>query len=281
MNRVFEWLFPRDERHAVGWYTVTAALTSVLVGFAVYAQPGIDEQLWLRSPDTLTAWYAGLAVTSAILMYAYVRLARRRGAPASIWLVPAFAAVWTAIGPLLDVVLHPQVVGGEFRDSWWNLAPMLVVLAPALIATVQVNEPGASLVPIEERRQALLIGLLAGVLLLVNKLAFSSPDWADRWLAPMADDEELGYQLLLVTFAPLVICFFAVLVFRVPRSAWLVPATAAVVIALVTGLPGVLAGPEFAGPLTYLALTLPMCAMAFLGSVLGALFAPKRARAEG
>ena len=197
----------------------------------------------------------------------------------SIWLVPAFAAVWAAIGPLLDLVLYAHADGWGFRGSWWNLAPIVIVLAPALIATVQENDPGESLLPAEERRQALLIGALAAALLLANKVAFASPRWADAWLPPMTDEDELGYQLLLVTLTPLLICFVGVLGFRVPRSGWLVPATSALVTAFVIGLPGMLAGPGFAGPFVYVIMTVPMCVMGFFGSVLGAALSPKRPRA--
>lgn len=276
MSRVAEWLFPARERRIVGWFAATAAFTSLLTGVLVYAQPGIDDELALWLPGQAAWWYLGFTLASFALTYGFVRLARRRGAPVSIWLVPAFAAAWAAAGPLLDYALSVRDSGFTFSGAWWNLLPLVAVLAPALVATVQENEPGAPLVPREERRQAFAVGWLALALFLANKVAFASPRWADAWLPAMRDDEELGYQLLLVTLTPLVICFAAVLGFRAPRSAWLVPATAALVIAFATGLPGTLAGPEFAGSLTFVILTLPMCLTAFLGSVLGAALTPRR-----
>lgn len=276
MNRVAEWLFPTEERRIVGWFAAAAALTGLLTGVLVYAQPSIDEALVLWLPGEATWWYAGFAVACFFLTYGFVRLSRRRGGPVSVWLVPAFAAVWTAIGPLLDDVLSPGTQSLARPAVWWNLLPLAAVLAPALIATVQENEPGAPFLPAEERRAALAVGWLTLALFAANKVAFTSPRWADAWLPAMRDDEELGYQLLVVTFVPLVVCFLGVLAFKVQRSAWAVPSVAALVVAFATGLPGTLAGPEFAGSLTFVLLTLPMCLMAFLGSILGAALTPRR-----
>ncbi|MDH4140905.1 MAG: hypothetical protein OEV43_10100, partial [Coriobacteriia bacterium] len=194
MSRFLEWLYPVGERRMVGWFTLTALPTSAFAGVLVYAQPGIDEEIVLWLPGDAYLWYAGAVAASMLATYAFVRGARSHGAPVSIWLVPAFAAAWAAAGPLLDYLLAFGGPEAEFGGTLWNLLPIVALLAPALVATIQANQPREPLLPTRERRQAFAIGGLALALFLANKIAFASPQWADAWLPHMAAEEELGYQ---------------------------------------------------------------------------------------